>query len=102
MNSAKPPRIQSKIGTATAAAALIALSALIVPTQAVATPTPLNTPDCAIDSARTFCQATYTTSPTTDTEPCDWSDSDWRDRRDWRNDRSRYEDECGYSSDIPW
>lgn len=96
MNSPMSPRIESRIAKATAAAALIAISALIAPTQAFATPTPVSTSDCAIDPAKTFCQAHYTTSPTTDTEACDWSNIG-------RHDRSRYEDECeDYSSDVPW
>jgi hypothetical protein len=53
MNSVMPPRIGNKIGTATALAALIAISALIAPAQAIATPTPLTGPGYAIDAPNT-------------------------------------------------
>jgi hypothetical protein len=53
MNSVMPPRIRSKIGTATALAALIAISALTAPAPAVATPTPLTGPGYAIDAPNT-------------------------------------------------
>jgi hypothetical protein len=52
-NSVISPRIGSKIGTTTALAALIAISALIAPAQAVATPTPLTGPGYAIDAPNT-------------------------------------------------
>jgi hypothetical protein len=53
MNWTMPPRIGSKIGTATAAAALISLSALFAPTQAFATPTSLTGPGYATDATHT-------------------------------------------------
>lgn len=96
MNSPMPPRIESRFATVTAAAALIAISALVAPAQTFAAPTPLNTSGCSIGPAKAFCQAHYTTSPTTDAEVCDWPSIR-------RHDYSRYEDECEeYSSDIPW
>lgn len=52
-NSVMSPRIGSKIGTTTALAALIAISALIAPAQAVATPAPLTGPGYAIDAPNT-------------------------------------------------
>jgi hypothetical protein len=52
MNWAMPPRIESRLGTATAVAALIAISAHIVPTQAFATPTQVNAPAYAIDATK--------------------------------------------------
>jgi hypothetical protein len=47
------PRIGSKTTTTTAVAALIAISALIAPADAFATPTPLTAPGCSIDATNT-------------------------------------------------
>jgi hypothetical protein len=66
MNSTMPPCIGSTIAKATAAAALIAISALSAPTHAVATPTRLNAPDYAIDATKASFQTNDTnisTSP---------------------------------------
>jgi hypothetical protein len=60
MNWTMLPRIKSRIGTATAAGALIAISALIVPAQASATSTPLNAPDYAIEATTLFGQTNCT------------------------------------------
>jgi hypothetical protein len=88
MNSAMSLRIESRIGTAIAAAALVAISALIAPTQTFATPTPLKAPSHAIEASGLFHQTYYANKPATDGDACDWTA--WRD------------DECDeYSSDAP-
>jgi hypothetical protein len=51
------PCTESRIGTATVAAALIAISGLIAPAHALATPTPFNAADYAIDASKLFNSA---------------------------------------------
>jgi hypothetical protein len=75
MNWTMSPRIKSRIGTATAAGALMAISALIVPTQAFGTPTPLNAADYATEATTLFCQTNHTNIPTTNTEASDKPDT---------------------------
>jgi hypothetical protein len=53
------PRIGNKTATATAVAALIAISALIAPAEAFATPTPLTAPGCSIDATNTAASSKY-------------------------------------------
>jgi hypothetical protein len=60
MNWAKKTRIESRIGTATAIAALITMSGLVVPNPASATPTPLSDP-------HHMARATELSFPTTGT-----------------------------------
>jgi hypothetical protein len=91
MNWAMPPRIKSRIATATVAAALIAISGLIVPPQAFATPTPLSAPDCA--DARRSDRDFWTNDTSFDDPRCArrpfsvnrGDDFDWDDDDDWYN-----------------
>jgi hypothetical protein len=86
MNSATPPCIERRIGTTIAAAAVIALSALIAPTQAFATPTPSSTPNSAAHPAKAFGQTSYTNIATI-------SEGKGKPGDDWDDDE--------YSSDGP-
>jgi hypothetical protein len=65
MNWPMPPRSERRIGTATAVATLIAVSALIVPIPAFATPPPFNAPGGALGHTKLVCQTNYTNIPTT-------------------------------------
>ena len=66
------PCTESRIGTATAAAALIALSALIAPAHALATPTPFKAVNCAVDATKLF-NSTATDKPHNN-EELSWAD----------------------------
>lgn len=63
MNWFMPSCIEIRIGRATMVAALIAVSGLIVPTQALAKPAPLNVPDYAIDATKLSSETNDTNIP---------------------------------------
>jgi hypothetical protein len=67
MNKTTPPGIKNRIAKAAAATALMAIPALFAPALAFATPTPLTTPDYAIDATQLFSQTNYTNIPTINT-----------------------------------
>jgi hypothetical protein len=53
------PRIGNKTAMTTAAAGLIAISALLAPAEAFATPTPLTGPGCSVGATNTVASSKY-------------------------------------------